>query len=162
MQSAYLVSILLFCSSLIILFMKSFYSNLSVSLVSDMKFSIDRNHMFLICNGILVILVKSSTSNSCQENNSDDQPRSTVINDKKQAENSAQVSNVLHHDDQANDDDDDDHNDDDDDDDADEDDGIDEDEDAEELNKRCEDFIRRMKQGIMSESRKDSCLVGFS
>ncbi|CAO2812921.1 unnamed protein product [Amaranthus hypochondriacus] len=36
------------------------------------------------------------------------------------------------------------------------------DEDAEELNKRCEDFIRRMKQGILSESRKDKYVITFS
>lgn len=33
---------------------------------------------------------------------------------------------------------------------------------TEELNKRCEDFIRWMKQGIISESRKDNGLTRFS
>lgn len=201
-QSAYLISILLFSSSLVLLILHSIKSYSISSLVSFMKSSIDRNHMFLICNGILVILVKSSSSVSSstttQENSSDyssntvqnDQCLSssrstTVVVEKKEGLFSAVTSqqkdttevkiarfanvemNVTrseqlldseccHFHDVNDNDDHDDGNGDHDNDDQDDEEG------AEELNKRCEEFIRRMKHGIMSESRKDLGLARFS
>lgn len=198
-QSAYFYSLFLFSSSLVLLIVHFMRSYSSLSLVSGMKFNIDRNHVFLICNGILVILVKSSSSLSSSpsqdsnsnyisgsssnavQNNDQSLPRSVVRGDqRKQQEFSAVssepkvtidvktprfsaaeetvISEVLQvhqqklvvsecevhaheHDDYDADDD---------------------EEDAEELNKRCEDFIRRMKQGILSESRKDLGLARFS
>ncbi|XP_021752492.1 uncharacterized protein LOC110718000 [Chenopodium quinoa] len=199
MQSAYLYSLFLFSSSLVLLILHLMKSYSSVYLTSILKFNIDRNHMFLICNGILVILVKSSSSllmSPSQDSNSDyssstsnaaqSLPRSVVLGDqrKQQEEFSAvsseqnvstdvktarfltveetvitEVLQVQHqkvvvsecevaHVHQQNDDVYDDHNDIVDDEDED-------DEGAEELNKRCEDFIRKMKQGIISEHRND-------
>ncbi|XP_021866732.1 uncharacterized protein [Spinacia oleracea] len=213
-QSAYLYSFFLLSSSLALLILHLS----SVSIVSVLKFNIDRNHVFLICNGILVILVKSSSSLSSQDNTPDyssssssssnvvqsnDQclPRPVVLVDQRKLQEELStvsseqkattdvkvarfstveetvISEELHvhyqttvvvsdcevvhtsheheheheHDDGKDDHDevvgDDDDND---------------DEGAEELNKRCEEFIRRMKQGIISERKKDLGLPRFS
>ncbi|XP_021766261.1 uncharacterized protein LOC110730741 [Chenopodium quinoa] len=201
MQSAYFYSLFLFSSSLVLLILHLMKSYSGVYLTSILKFNIDRNHVFLICNGILVILVKSSSSlsmSSSQDSNSDyssstsnaaqSLPRPVVLGDqrKQQEEFSAvsseqnvatdvktarfltveetvitEVLQVQHqkvvvsecevaHVHQQNDDDVyDDHND------IVDDDEEEDDEEAEELNKRCEDFIRKMKQGIISEHRND-------
>ncbi|KAK9676628.1 hypothetical protein RND81_11G089400 [Saponaria officinalis] len=156
-------------------------TDLCSSILSNMKFTIGRNHMFILCNGILVILVKSSSSSSSsQEINSDDEIiTKTVDNCQKMSteqkssfdeitieknysvttEKLVVVEEIEYTDDyyDVNDDYDNDRNDEDEDEDED-----DEGEDAEELNRRCEDFIRRMKQGIIFESRQNHGLVSFS
>ncbi|XP_057526576.1 uncharacterized protein LOC130805809 [Amaranthus tricolor] len=186
-----------------------------------MKFSIDRNHMFLICNGILVILVKSSSSKNKSSSNSGysahgNYDHNAQFSDVKSVESEvyvhdhklmdsecdhvyvdhdvdvdhdldhdvdvkndglsivkvdvtsveSKVHHVHHHKIDVHVDHDHDHV------------YVDHDVDVKnvglsivkvnvtsvekELNKRCEDFIRRMKQGIRSESRKDKYVVGFS
>lgn len=181
-QSAYFFSILFFSSSMVFLLLHSIKPNFSASsLFSVLTFTIDRNHMFLLCNGILVILVKSSSSSSSSppqppqdskidksvEDNVGNHDQQKVIeflgSERKMVSESLEQSfvdenapfstteeNVTFFYDH-------DHQDevfyDDDDDEEEEEDGLA----AEELNKRCEDFIRRMKQGIISESRKDHC-----
>ncbi|KAL9232491.1 hypothetical protein vseg_007599 [Gypsophila vaccaria] len=150
------VTFITFSLTLVSLYtMISSYSDMCGSFVSVMKFDIGRNNMFILCNGILVVLVRSSSSSLSQEISSDDEIISkTVDNSQKMSSEpkgglfvtTEENECVVHKDNDFNDEYENGRND------RVEDEDEDEGEDAEELNRRCEEFIRRMKQGILFES----------
>ncbi|KAK9691246.1 hypothetical protein RND81_09G184900 [Saponaria officinalis] len=180
---SYILSIFFFFISLLFIILYTMISSsyLFDSTVSDMKLNISRIHMFLLCNGILIILVRSSSSRNL---NFDDQISGNLVDYENQRvvkrvseisiseqtkvvgfeENNAALTAkiVVHefeygdHDNRDCENENGDRNDDDDEEDE------DADADAEELNRRCEEFIRRMKLGIISESKYDHGFAGFS
>jgi len=150
------------------------------------EFGFDRNYMFLLCNGILVILVKGSSSSSTSspiyssyfssppsqphqirlveltsekklvsepevQSNPDENPNFSTAEENPNEE--LEVSDFFDVRGQSEND----YDGDVEEEEQEEEEGLA----AEELNKRCEEFIRRMKQGIISESRADPGLPGF-
>ncbi|KAL9243972.1 hypothetical protein vseg_017798 [Gypsophila vaccaria] len=165
---SYILSLIFFSISLAFITLYATIPSSFHSVVSDLKFSFSRTHMFLLCNGILVILVKSSPSSSSTLSSVSQDFSSVNYDSTRMAKQISEVPVVLLENnasvitenfvvvqefecgDDNNDACNNDHNN--------RNDGGDHEEEeeaaaAEELNRRCEDFIRRMKQGIISESR---------
>ncbi|KAL7218396.1 hypothetical protein ACSBR2_011627 [Camellia fascicularis] len=132
-----LFSFLLCCSPL-----GHFLSSFSMQLFS---YTSDRNYIFLFCNGILVFLIKNSgMTDTCSS--STDPNYEHAKQDKNEDERGRECENLVTDGDgeseilttQQ--------------------DGIEEEENgllsAEELNKKCEDFIRKVKKGIKMEAQQ--------